>query len=204
MVKPKRAILLPGNGIPPHYNSLEGFCFYSPMAKMLRTHGIQIELPAFPEGEVGYEWAWKAFAKDTLGLDETTMLIGHSTGAVCAMRLMEECRTAGVVLVAGYHTDLGDSTERESGYFSRPWDWDAMKRNTPWTLQFHSKDDPLVPFEEASFVATQIDSDFRVATQAGHFSSAGTSFLIKAVESKIISVTTAEPTETVDDTRPTP
>ena len=35
------------------------------------------------------------------------IVIGHSSGAAAAMRLIEDTRVAGVILVAGYHSDLG-------------------------------------------------------------------------------------------------
>lgn len=49
--------------------------------------------------------------------------MGHSSGAVAALRILETTKVLGVALVAAYHTDLGDETEKESGYFDAPWQW---------------------------------------------------------------------------------
>jgi predicted alpha/beta hydrolase family esterase len=166
---PKKAILLPGNGTPPSVVSLDDCGFYTTVQTILKQHGIPMPLPAFPDGYVGHEDAWTAFCLDELGLDETTLLVGHSTGSACALRLMEQHKVAGCVLVAAYYTDLGDSMERESGYFDRPWDWAAIKRNAPWVLQFHSKNDQLVPIAEARYVAERIGSEFVVSKNEGHF-----------------------------------
>lgn len=68
------------------------------------------------------------------------------------MRILENHKVLGVVLVSAYYTDLGDSLERGSGYFNRPFDWDKMKSNAKWIIQFHSKDDHLVPVTEARHV----------------------------------------------------
>ena len=168
-VVPTKAILLPGNGTPPSVVTLDDCGFYSTAQAILAEYGIPMPLPAFPDGYVGHESEWKPFAVQELGLDENTLLIGHSTGSVCAMRLMEEHKVAGCVLVAAYHTDLGDDMERESGYFSRPWDFAAMKRNCPWVLQFHSRNDHLVPLAEAAYVAEQLGSEFVVSADEGHF-----------------------------------
>jgi pimeloyl-ACP methyl ester carboxylesterase len=46
-----------------------------------------------------------------------------------AMRLVEQHKVLGLVLVAAYDDDLGDAGERDSGYFSRPWDWANIRRN---------------------------------------------------------------------------
>ena len=168
-VVPKKAILLPGNGTPPSVTTLDDCGFYSTVQGILKQHGIPMPLPAFPDGYVGREPIWTDFAVNELGLDETTLVIGHSTGSACALRLLEKHKVAGCVLVAAYHSDLGDKMERESGYFGRPWEWEATKANSPWILQFHSVNDPLVPFEEAEFVAAKIGSELVVSRHEGHF-----------------------------------
>ena len=43
------------------------------------------------------------------------------------------------VLVAAYYSDLESEHEAASGYFSRPWDWEAMRSNVNWVVQFHSE-----------------------------------------------------------------
>jgi hypothetical protein len=45
------------------------------------------------------------------------------------MRLVEQNKVLGLVLVAAYDDDLGDELERNSGYFSRPWDWHKIRSN---------------------------------------------------------------------------
>ncbi|KAJ3022118.1 putative hydrolase rbbp9, partial [Rhizophlyctis rosea] len=70
--------------------------------------------------------------------------------------LAESQPLAGLVLLSAYHSDLGDETERESGYFSRPWNWDAIKQNARWIIQMGSKDDPLVPINEQRTVAKEL------------------------------------------------
>lgn len=108
-----------------------------------------------------------------LAVDEHTVLIGHSSGAVAAMRLSEEHRTHGVVLVSACHTDLGDGGERASGYYppsGGPWLWDAMKANTGGNIAIlHSDNDPFIPLDEAQFVAQNLGVDLRVEPRQSHF-----------------------------------
>jgi len=59
---------------------------------------------------------WVPHIQDKFGLDENTIIIGHSSGAECAMRLAEVNKLYGIVIVAGCHTDLGDAGERASGW----------------------------------------------------------------------------------------
>ena len=84
-------------------------------------------------------------------------------------RLLETTKVAGAVVVAAYHTDLGDRAERNSGYFGRPWDWEKIRSNTPWLVQYQSTDDHCVPVEEARFVAEQTQNDYREFSGRGHF-----------------------------------
>ena len=77
-------------------------------------------------------YIWAPFIEG-LGLDASTVLVGHSSGAACAMRLAETHRLHGLVLVSAYHTTLGDSNEEVAGYFpplGGAWQWDAIRRNT--------------------------------------------------------------------------
>lgn len=97
------------------------------------------------------------FLHTNIGLDETTVVVGHSSGAACAMRLLEqEQLLLGCVLVAACYTDLGDESERRSGYFNRPWDWEKMKNGAKQIILFHSEDDHLIPVQEARHIALKL------------------------------------------------
>jgi predicted alpha/beta hydrolase family esterase len=73
--------------------------------------------------------------QDELKADKRTVVVGHSTGALLAMRLLERVEIYGAVLVAAAHTDLGDEDERESGYFDAEWDWESMAPNATFIHQ---------------------------------------------------------------------
>ena len=114
--------------------------------------GIPVLLTNFPDPLYAHESVWVPFVIDELcntkshfsiinflneGADEETILVGHSSGAVCSLRYirntpywywhyprtLERTKVKGVVLVSAYKSDLGDHVERESGYFNHPWDW---------------------------------------------------------------------------------
>ena len=106
---------------------------------------------------------------DELKCDENTIIVGHSSGAVAAMRYAEKYKVKGLVLVAAYHTDLGKDYEKISGYFRRPWEWSTIKENCDFIIQFASTDDPFVPFEEQQYVADNLKSDLRKFEDQGHF-----------------------------------
>ena len=52
---------------------------------------------------------------------DLTKVVGHSSGAACAMRLLESDqvrKVKGTILVAVAHTDLDEESERRSEYFN--------------------------------------------------------------------------------------
>jgi len=101
--------------------------------------------------------------------DERTIVVGHSSGAVAAMRLAEQQKVLGIVLISACHTDLGLKSERIAGYYSRPWLWDAIKANAGWILQYHSDNDPFIPVEEARHVAKSLGSDYFELVGKSHY-----------------------------------
>ena len=61
-----------------------------------------------PDPHAARESYWVPFTSQTLKVDEKTILIGHSSGCAAILRLLEEDKVRGVVLVAAGRTDLDD------------------------------------------------------------------------------------------------
>jgi len=51
------------------------------------------------------------------------------------MRLLEETKVLGVILVSACHTDLGEPNEAAAGYYNRPWPWETMRSNAEFIVQ---------------------------------------------------------------------
>ena len=75
----------------------------------------------------------------------------------------------GSVLVGACYTDLGDAKEKASGYFDRPWDWDAIKNNQEWIVLFASQDDPWIPIKEARYIHNHLNCEYHEYKDQGHF-----------------------------------
>ena len=73
--------------------------------------------------------------ENDLAIDPSTVVVGHSSGAIAAMRFAQKHKVAGIVLVATYETTLGLGGERRSEYFNTPWDWAAIKQNAGFVIQ---------------------------------------------------------------------
>lgn len=159
-----KVIFIPGNG-----NCTTSDNWFPSVKVELEAKGVEVVAARFPDPELARESYWIPFLMDELGVDAETILIGHSSGAIAAMRLAEKQRILGSVLVGAYYTDLGMETERQSGYFDRPWDWANMKANQQWCILFASQDDPWIPVEEARYIHRQIDCEYHEFTDQGHF-----------------------------------
>lgn len=159
-----RIVLIPGMGCTPVASSNWYSWFANEMRKRHddRDGGVETVLRDFPDPYHCRESVWVPFLRDEIGLDENTVIVGHSSGAACTMRILERDdvpRLRGAVLVAAAHTDLGDENERFSGYFGRPWNWERMRRGARRIHCFHGVDDHLIPVKEARFIADRLKGD---------------------------------------------
>ncbi len=159
-----RAILIHGNGGgKPTDNWL-------PYLKLeLEKIGIKVEAPQFPDANLARASYWLPFLQDSLKADDQTIIIGHSSGAIAAMKFAEKNCLLGSMLVGAYHTDLGLENEKLSGYFDEPWDWEAIKKNQQWIIQFASLNDPWIPIKEAHYVRDKLHTIYHESTDQGHF-----------------------------------
>lgn len=142
----------------------------------LTARGITTVARDFPDAVLAREEYWLPFLRDTLHADEHSLLIGCSSGAIAAMRYAETTPLYGSVLIGTYYTDLDDENERLSGYFNRPWNWEAIRGNQRWIAQFSSTDDPYIPIEDARFVRDMLHTEYHEFTNRGHFDESQTEF----------------------------
>ena len=87
------------------------------------------------------------------------------------MRYAENNKILGSVLVGACYTDLGDENEKKSGYYDKEWDWNAIKNNQKWIIQFASTDDPYIPIKEARYIHQKLNTEYFEYNDQGHFGS---------------------------------
>ncbi|XP_053783104.1 serine hydrolase RBBP9 isoform X1 [Desmodus rotundus] len=154
--------------------------------------GFQCLAKNMPDPIIAREIIWLPFMETELHCDERTIIIGHSSGAIAAMRYAETHRVYAIVLVSAYTSDLGDENERASGYFSRPWQWEKIKANCAHIVQFGSTDDPFLPWKEQQEVADRLEAKLYRFTDRGHFQNTDFPELINVVKSMLKVPTQAE------------
>ncbi|MBA2727795.1 MAG: alpha/beta hydrolase [Parachlamydiaceae bacterium] len=158
------AILIHGNGgCKPTDN------WFPYLKRELEKVGIKTEAPQFPDADLARASYWIPFLKDVLKADDKTIIVGHSSGAIAAMRFAEKNQILGSVLVGAYHTDLGIENEKLSGYFDTLWDWNAIKKNQKWIVQFAGVNDPWIPIDEARYIHAKLNTDYHESMDQGHF-----------------------------------
>lgn len=159
-----KVIFIPGNG-----NSTTSDNWFPSAKQDLEAGGLEVIAATFPDPDLARESFWLPFLLDELKADRNTILTGHSSGAIAAMRLAEKQQILGSVLVGAYYTDLGIENEKKSGYFNRPWKWDHIKNNQQWTMLFASQDDPWIPVEQPRYIHQQLNCEYHEYTDQGHF-----------------------------------
>jgi len=145
---------------------------------------IPVVAPTMPDNNQAKASIWLPYMHDKLLCDENTIIVGHSSGAVAAMRYAQQYKILGSVLIGACYTDLGYASERISGYYDTPWSWDTIKKNQQWIIQFASSDDPFIPIKEAHHIQKNLATDYYEFTDQGHFTNKTIPHLVSAIMKK--------------------
>ena len=146
-----KIILVPGN-----HNSRVDQIWFPYLINKLKEKNLQVIAKNMPDPMVARKKIWLPFMESELKADENTIGVGHSSGAIAWLRYAETHKLKGLILVGAYYTDLGDATEKASGYFDAPWNWEQINSNVDFIVQFASIDDPYIPVAESRFLKTKL------------------------------------------------
>ena len=158
-----KVIIIPGNG-----GGTPNDNWFPYIKNELEKLDLIVIAKEYPDPMLAREKYWLPFIKK-LGADENTILIGHSSGAIAAMRFAENHQILGSVLVGAYYTDLGLEEEKKSGYFNRPWKWNQIRNNQKCIILFASTDDPFIPIQEARHINENLNAEYYEYQNEGHF-----------------------------------
>lgn len=160
----KRVVFAPGNG----GCTTKQFWFPS-IQNELESQGVEVVAAEFPDPELARARYWLPFLQKELKVDKETVIVGHSTGAIAAMRYAEQYPILGSILVGSYYTHLNIDSEKKSGYFDTPWQWEKIRNNQQWTVIFASQDDPWIPIAEPRYIHQQLQCEYHEFCNQGHF-----------------------------------
>ncbi|KAG7364746.1 serine hydrolase [Nitzschia inconspicua] len=155
-------VIAPGNGC----NNIRKSNWYGELYNRLTEKGILCICKNFPDPLHARRENWIPYMKSLVDKNssdgDNVILVGHSSGAQATLRYCEQYPVYGAVLVSATYSDLGDSLERQSGYYpensssgkpeDNPYLFSKMKENCQKWYQFHSDDDPFIPLHEAEAI----------------------------------------------------
>lgn len=117
------------------------------LAGEIQQKGFHVYVPDLPQPETPSIPVWNSFIRRKWSFDNDSIIIGHSSGAVATLGLLQELpinvKVNKVLLVAGFTTDLDWDVLHE--LFTYSFDWQTIKSRAKKFVLFHSDDDPYVP-----------------------------------------------------------
>lgn len=161
----KNAVILHGTGADSHSN------WFQWMKEELSERGYKVWVPDLPNSMYPNSAANAKFVFDRWEFGQDSLIIGHSSGAVLALYLLQNLPEDVVVdrafLVSVFKDDLGWPNLKD--IFVEPLDWEKIKRGARKIILLHSDNDPYVPLGQAEFIAEELDAELIVKEGQGHF-----------------------------------
>jgi hypothetical protein len=139
----------------------------------LEEEGFSVFVPAMPDTNHPKMDDWIRHLTKIVGTpDKDCYFLGHSLGCITILRYLETLKegqkTGGVVLVAGFTSNLG--YEELESFFTKPIDWEKIKSHCEKFVAIHSDNDPYVSLHYRDFFKGKLNAEVIVEHNMGHFS----------------------------------
>jgi predicted alpha/beta hydrolase family esterase len=163
----KNALILHGTDASPDAN------WFRWIGGFMANRGYQVWLPQLPNSISPNTETYNTFIIGNLDFKFTdeTVLIGHSSGAVEILNLLQnlpdEITVGDVYIVSVFKDDLG--WESLKGLFLEPFNYDLIKSKARSITVIHSDNDPYVPVVHATYIAEQLGARLLLVDGQGHF-----------------------------------
>lgn len=146
------------------------------LAGVLTERGMQVYVPDLPNAAYPSvnEWVDYTIANCPFAINEETLLVGHSAGAVAVLILAQQVGTVGrIVSVAAFkdlmhfHDTMG--WHGNDRFLDVPFDFAAIQNACKHITFLHANDDPYCPLAHAEYLAVQTNGRLEVLQNFGHF-----------------------------------
>ena len=151
------------------YGNPEGD-WYPWLKTELENRGYQVFIPILPTMDTDLpdmDLQIKAI-KETLMVDQETLIIGHSLGSVLALRLAEIMPVGKLILVACW--DFNDLTSGHESYWSNLINHQKIKSNVKEIVCISSDNDPYITGLQSEEMSKRFNEKYILIKGAGHFS----------------------------------
>lgn len=138
----------------------------------LEQKGFTVWLPQLPEADKPSLREWNDFVKDhcPFPIDNQTLIVGHSSGAILALVLAQsDTEKIGAIVAVSVFHDNSLRWEPNNKLFDVSLDWAAIRNGVSKLYLIHSDNDPYVPLGQARYVAQKTGAEFMVMPDQGHF-----------------------------------
>ncbi len=141
--------------------------------KELEQKGLQVWVPDLPQADQPNIARYNEFIfqnQDWI-FDEETAIVGHSSGAVAILGLLQHLpnntKVGTCILVGSFKNDLGWSSLSE--LFLEELNFELIRSKAQKFILVHSDNDPYCPLEHAEYLAEKLNGQLIVKTSQGHF-----------------------------------
>jgi predicted alpha/beta hydrolase family esterase len=162
----RQALILHGTDASPEAN------WFRWLEGVMKNSGYAVWLPLLPHSEAPNLQTYNDFLlSNSKFAFESATLIGHSSGAVAILSLLQhlpENTTVGdIYLVSAFKDNL--DWDALDGLFLEPFDYDLIKAKARSITLIHSDNDPYMPTDHAQFLAQKLDARLLLVGEQGHF-----------------------------------
>ncbi len=145
------------------------FAYAQWLKNELEKLGFETFFETFPDSIIARSEYWLPFLKHHVRASGNDVIVGWSSGAVAAMRFAESNKIKGSVLISPCYTDLNDDLEKQSGYYSSPWNWEKIKNNQQKIAIFYGDNDPFIPQDQFKYIASMLKAKTVKVAGGKHF-----------------------------------
>jgi len=141
--------------------------WYPLLANELTKKGYRVVIPELVDKDKPELGTWRECVLSKTKIDGSTIIIGHSLGAVLALKLAEEFKFDTLITVAGW--DYWDRTPEHESFFRTIIDQNKIIENVKSRIVFHSDNDPYVTKILAGEFADRMKAKFNLVVGKAHF-----------------------------------
>lgn len=154
------------------------------LKKELEKIGYTVWVPDLPGADIPNIRRYNdfIFAHKEFEFNGETIIVGHSSGAVAILGLLEalplKASVHSVYLVGSFSEDLKIEGIHHGELFLKPFNFSKIRSKAKDFVFIHSNDDPYCPLEQAEYLTEQTDGELYIFPGQKHFSisTAGTRY----------------------------
>lgn len=151
--------------------------WYPWMKTTLEAMGYLVVVPVFPTPAAQSWESWRAVIKNYWDkFDEESIFIGHGTGGIFALRILENLQKQihGLFLIASYGEKIGHAgyDRVNETFLGKGFDWQKIKYHAMVIEIFAGDNDPFVPIGISQKLAQNLGKPLQVIPDGGHLNKA--------------------------------